>query len=528
MQKLKLFALLLLLVGLACAPVAAQEDDSTAEQGPVIPADEFDRGTPYRSGHGFMTAVDTGDYETAVEYMDLRNLLGVAEELTGTELARRLSVIIRRASWVDVDELVDDPAGRGNDGLPSYRDSIGVVLDKGKEVRLFMQKVPRGDGVFIWKVSNATVSMVPELYEVYGYPEFVEDLARSMPTGTILGYEYFKWILVLSAGALGYGLVFLLAIGVRRVLGDPDMPSRRRVFRFIVLPFGMWVVIISLNAVAASLGRGTSALAFHQASPIPILITTWMLFGAINLIREIYASRLHDLGRPGAAGLLRPLSNAIKLLIGIVAALVYLDKLGFNITTLLAGLGVGGIAVALALQKPMEDVFGAFTLYTQQPVRIGDFCRIGAETGTIEEIGLRTTRIRTLADTVIAIPNAQLANQPIDNISARKKIRYRPILRLRYDSSPEQVEQILEGIREMFGSHERVLPDSHRVRFYEIGDDALLVEGNAYLNTTEWAEYLRLAEELNMLILKVVARAGTSLALPAKTLHVEQATGDAD
>lgn len=528
MQKTRSFAPLLLLLGLICIPATAQDDVATAELVPVIPDDEFSRGTPLRSGNGFMAAIDAGDFETATEYMDLRNLLGAAEELTGTELARRLSVIFNRASWVDVDELVDDPAGRHNDGLPGYRDSIGVVLDKGKEVRLLMQKVPRGDGVSIWKVSNATVSLVPELYEIYGYPEFVENLARSMPTGTILGYEYFKWVLVLAAGMLGYGLVFLVAVGIRRALGDPDKPSRRRVFRFIVLPFGIWVVIISLNAVAASLGRGASAEAFHRASPIPILITTWMLFGGMNLIREIYVNRLHDLGRPGAAGLLRPLSNAIKMLISVVALLVYLDKLGFNITTLLAGLGVGGIAVALALQKPMEDVFGAFTLYTQQPVRIGDFCRIGAETGTIEEIGLRTTRLRTLADTVIAIPNAQLANQSIDNISARKKIRYRPILRLRYDSSPEQVEQILEGIRELLGSHERVLPENQRVRFYEIGDDALLVEGNAYLNTTEWTEYLRLAEELNMQILKVVAQAGTSLALPAKTLHVEQAAANVD
>jgi MscS family membrane protein len=170
----------------------------------------------------------------------------------------------------------------------------------------------------------------------------------------------------------------------------------------------------------------------------------------------------------------------------------------------------------------MEDVFGAFTLYTQQPIRVGDFCRVGTETGTIEEISLRTTRIRTLADTVIAVPNARLASEPIDNISARKKIRYRPILRLRYDTTPEQMQHILNGVRDLFGTHEQVLQDGHRVRFYEIADDALLVEANAYLNTTEWATYLELAEELNILILEIVAGAGTSLSLPAKTLHLEQ------
>jgi MscS family membrane protein len=222
--------------------------------------------------------------------------------------------------------------------------------------------------------------------------------------------------------------------------------------------------------------------------------------------------------------LMRPAANAIRLVIALGAVLLWLDNIGINITTVLAGLGVGGVAVALALQKPMEDVFGAITLYTQQPARVGDFCRIGTEIGTIEEIGLRTTRFRTLADTVIAVPNAKLANEPIDNISARKKIRYLPTLRLRYDSTPAQLQQILEGIRKLLSNHERVLQDNHRARFKEFGDDALEIEVMAYLNTTDWAEYLGLAEELNIRIMEIVARAGTSLALPSQVLHVEQTT----
>jgi MscS family membrane protein len=282
---------------------------------------------------------------------------------------------------------------------------------------------------------------------------------------------------------------------------------------------------MSMSAVANSLGRGVTAETMARLSPVPILVTVWMLFGGMNLLRDIYSNRLQERDRPGAAVLLGPAANALKLLIGIGAILIYLDKLGINITTVLAGLGVGGIAVALALQKPMEDVFGAFTLYTQQPVRVGDFCRVGAETGTIEEIGLRTTRLRTLANTLIAIPNSRLANEPIDNISARSKILYRPVLRLRYDTTPEQLQQILDGVRALFSAHEQVLQDNHRVRFKEIADDALLVEVYAYLDTTDWSVYLELAEELNMRILEIVAQAGTTLSLPARTLHIEQTDG---
>jgi MscS family membrane protein len=523
-RRLALWTIAALLYALSAVAFAQEstERQNPAADGPLIPADEFNRGTPFRSGEGFLTAADLGAYETAAEYLDLRNLRGAARDLTGAQLARRFDVIINRADWADIDELVDDPAGRSNDNLPDYRDSIGVVVNEGKEIRLLMQKVPRGDGVSIWKVSNATVSLIPELYEAYGYPEFVEDLRHRLPQANFLGLELFKWVIVLLVGVLVYGAVFLIALTIRWLLRDPDMPSHRQIFRFLMLPFGTWAVLMSVNSVATWLGRGVTAEAIQRMSPFPVLITVWAMFAGMNLLRDIYSTRLDDRGRTGAMVLLHPAANAIKLLIAIAAVLIYLDQLGINITTVLAGLGVGGIAVALALQKPMEDVFGAITLFTQQPVRVGDFCRIGDATGTVEEIGLRTTRVRTLANTVIAIPNSQLASEPIDNISAREKIWYRPILRLRYDATPEQLRQILEGIRDLLGSHARVLQDNPRVRFKEIADDALLVEVYAYLATTDWAEYLELAEELNIRILEIVAQAGTSLSLPARTLHVEQ------
>ena len=363
MKKTQLLRLLLLTLLLAGMQVNAQDVSAPAEDTVVIPADEFDRGTPLRSGEGFMVVADTGDYEAAAEYLDLRNLRGGANELTGAQLARRLLVIINRATWVDVDDLIDDPAGRSNDNLPDYRDSIGVVLNDDKEVRLFMQKVPRGDGVSIWKVSNATVSLIPKLYETYGYPESIESLRRSLPNVAFLGFELFKWVIVLGIAIFVYAGIFLIALAIRRWLGDPNTPSHQRVFKFLTRPFGIWLVIITTNTVATALGTGVTAEAVQQYSPVSILATVWMMFVGLNLMQDLYSNRLQQRERPGAAVLLRPANNALKLLIALGAVLMYLDNLGINITTVLAGLGVGGIAVALALQKPMEDVFGAITIY---------------------------------------------------------------------------------------------------------------------------------------------------------------------
>ena len=284
---------------------------------------------------------------------------------------------------------------------------------------------------------------------------------------------------------------------------------------------------MAMNTAATSLGRGVTAELFQQYTPIP---DPGDHLDDVHGLASVAGSLFEPPGTkrsPWRGGTDSPRSKRHQTADCDGAVLFYMDKVGINITTVLAGLGVGGIAVALALQKPMEDVFGAITLYTQQPVRVGDFCRIGNETGTIEEIGLRTTRVRTLANTLIAIPNARLANEPIDNFSARSKILFRPTLRLRYDTTTEQLQQILDGIRELFSSHKMILQDSHRVRFTEIADDALLVELFAYLDTNIWTVYLELAEELNKRILEIVARAGTSLSPPVRTLQIEQSGGAA-
>ena len=519
---------LLLSASILAAVQAAAQDEAeppASPEPPAVIADEFDRGTPLRSVEMFLKVAEVGDYQTAAQYLDLRNLRGEAGNLPGAVLAERLYVIASRAKWVDVDEMVDDPRGRLNDGLPSYRDSIGTVMHDDERVRLYMQRVPRGDGEFIWKVSNATVTMVPELYEIYGYSEFVENIRARLPDRSFLGYELFKWVIALSVGFLTYLAFFALALLYRRFSKPATDSTRQQVYQFLIGPMGLWATAVAMNAVATALGRGPTAEAIQRLSPVPTLLTIWALFAAISLWKSLYTRHLEKQQRPGTIVLLRPVSNAAKLLVLVMATLLYLDGIGINITTVLAGLGVGGIAVALALQKPMEDVLGAITLYSQQPVRVGDFCRIGTRTGTIEEIGLRTTFVRTLANTRIAIPNAKLASEAIDNISARQKILYQPTLRLRYDASPDQVRAVLDEIRDTLENDVRVL-DGFRVRFRDIADDALMIEIFAYFDTTEWAEYLELVEDLNLRILEIVAAAGSSLALPATTMKIEGLTGD--
>jgi MscS family membrane protein len=519
--KMMVLAYPLLLVMLLAAGFGVSAEEMSVLEEPEIVADEYDRGTPQRAGEGFLAATDANDYEKASEYLDLRNIRGVAVDLTGAQLARRLDVVFERANWVDISDLVDDPAGRDDDGLPEYRDAIGVVLVGTQEVQLLMQKVPRGDGEFIWKVSNATVSQIPALYEAYGYSEITEWLRRSLPEGAFLGVEYFKWVTAIVAGSAAFCVILILALATRQIMGNPSKSSHKRLYWFMTKPLAIGSVVVTMNTVINSLGLGITAEEINRASPLSPLIIVWVLFAGIDVFREAYSDLLLGKGRPGVQVLLSPMSSALKLLVFIAAVLFYLDRLGINITTVLAGLGVGGVAVALALQKPMEDMFGAITLYTQQPVRVGDFCKIGNTTGTIEEIGLRTTSFRTLANTLIAVPNSRLATEAIDNFSRRKKIRYQTILRLDYRTTTDQIRALMEKIRGALDNHERAL-DGHRVRFIAIADIALEVEVLTYFDTSDWAEYLKYAEELNLQVLEIIEKSGTFLIAPFGALSLSE------
>lgn len=276
------------------------------------------------------------------------------------------------------------------------------------------------------------------------------------------------------------------------------------------------------NRVTASLGLGIEAQKLASAHTVDIIIVTWVLLSATNLFRESYRIRLQRLGREGAIVLLGPVSNAIKILFVIFAMLLWLDNVGFNITAMLAGLGVGGVAVALALQKPLEDVFGAVNLYTQQPAKIGDFCKFGNITGTIEEIGLRTTRIHTLANTVVSIPNSKVASDSLDNYSVRQRIWYHPKLTLRYDSTSKQLHQVLAAARELLEKHDKIVNDPLRVRLTGFGRQGIELDVYAYVRTSDYAEYLEVAEELNLAIIEIVAKSGTAFAVPFHTLDVDR------
>jgi len=520
-SALLIFPLLLSVSAMAQEP-APGEVTETVTPVDTGPEDALNRGTPRGSIVGYMDAAAVFDFKTAAEYLDLRNLPDEVDELGGPELARQLNHVLSRAVWLDDYTVSNSPDGVKGDGLPDYRDELVVIKTRDGEVPLWMQHVPRGDGEMIWKLSNRSVAMIPELYDEYSYPALVETIRGWFPEdASFLGLEAFKIFIVLALALLCWPVFYLTGVLLTRLFSSPKNPTYPLLRKVMTRPIVAVAILLVGEFTLGRLGVSAKAEEIMQAKTLNTIVLIWALWLIINLFKKHQQEKLTKLGRPGAARLMQPMTTFAKLLIVLLGSLFWLSNVGVNISTVLAGLGVGGLALALALQKPLEDMMGALTLFTQAPIRVGDLCRYGTIMGVVEDIGLRSTLIRTLTNTLVHVPNARIAHIEIENFAARTKIRFWPTLRLRYDTTPEQLRTVLSNIVAMLEQHERVHDEPIRARFAEFDEDAILIKVHSFMKTTDFAESLEIAEDLNFRIMEIVQDAGARFALPAKSIYME-------
>jgi len=491
------------------------------------PHDEYNRSTPRSSLLALSLAIREKDYKRAVNYLDLRNLpfsLGdSAGTLNGVELIKKLSIVARRALTIDLEALSDDPLGHKDDGLPSYRDRITKVKTRNGTVELLMQRVPRGDGAFIWKISNATVAIIPELNDEFGYGYIGEKLSEIFPSYQLGGFEIWQIVMLTALLLIGYIIAYILTFVLIKILQLNQRFNKQRLQKFIVGPLRLLIVVIFLRSTFHMIAPTLVAQAIFGARTFLILSILWVLLGVIDFVMFRLADRMKRNGQNDAIVLLKPISTTIKIVVVMLAIISWMDNLGFQVTALIAGLGVGGVAVALAAQKSLENLIGSIIIYTSRPVRVGDFCKFDKTFGTVEEIGLRATQLRTLSRTVVHIPNALFAAGMIENLTQRDKILYRTRLRLSYKDTPAQIKQVLEKIRELIKQHAFIDEENSRVRFLEFGIYAQELELYAYIKTKDFTEYLEYREDINLKINDIVESVGVELVIPAKTVELQRA-----
>lgn len=368
---------------------------------------------------------------------------------------------------------------------------------------------------------------VPDAARDLGIPWFVDSLPRFWVETRFFEVELWQWLALPALGLLvavvaqlaGSLLGHLLAALARRSAGDGDdrLVDAARAPLQLLLAVLLFASGRRFLGLAVPVERAIDGLALAMA----VLALAWLLVRALDIGCEALAERLRATGRVGAAGLVPLGRRLLNVVLGTLAAIAVVQNLGFDVTGILAGLGVGGLAIALAAQKTVENLFGGVSLAADQPVRVGDFCRFGDKLGTIEAIGLRSTRVRTL----VTVPNADYSAMQIESYAQRDRIWLSAVLGLRYETTPDQLRHVIASLRRVLLDHPRVDPDPARVRLVQFGAYSLDLEVFAYVRTSDYGEFLAIREEIFPAFIDVVAQSGSGFAFPSRTIYAAPDAG---
>ncbi|HTZ40314.1 MAG TPA: mechanosensitive ion channel family protein [Syntrophales bacterium] len=531
-MRIKRCAKSLFLVSLAVlwfassAPSAEKSTPAAVPKGSMQPEATYDdplgRSTPQGTVVGFLKAMQREDYERAVEFLDTRQTGKRAQQL-----AIELNYIFDQTLSAAPPTLSSKPEGNLQDGLPVNRESVYVVKTKRGEYKILLERVQKENNPPIWLFSSETLKSVPQIYEEIDIPWLEQKLPPILTETKVAGLPIYRWfiaILVLPfAFLIGWLLTALFMALVREPLRRHADEQLLQKLRQIKRPLRLIVAA----AVVYLFSRGAFSLLAQLfwvfvASTMAVIGLTWLAMHMINIGAEIIEKR-----RPEAANAVIRLSatllKALAIVVGLVVIFYYFA--GINLTAVVAGLGVGGIAVAFAAQKTIENFLGGLFLVWDKPIRLGDFCKAGEYRGNVEHIGLRSTLIRTLNRTIVSIPNGQLSTIGIENFDMRDRFLFRHTLNLRYETTADQLRYVLAQIRELLYQHPRVDSATARTRFIGIGQSSLDVEIFAYVLETVNEAFLAVQEDLLLRIMDLIEASGSGFAFPSRTIYMAKDGG---
>lgn len=488
----------ILLAGALCAqtPVAEVKDP-------------LGRSTPQESVFQFLEACHGRNYSKALYYLDLRRMSPAARAKDGPKLARQLEDLLDDTPF-EITTLSRDPQGDQSDGLSPAFDRLDTFHVEGQALELRLERVELRLGFHVWLVSADSVAMIPKAHQAVAETPFEKKLPQPLVTFEILDTPVWRWFALLGmalalwivAGFLSWAIV----TAMRRLVDAPGFRGPLRV-ALAVAGFRASIEI----APPATLSRTFIERALGMMFSLAL---AWTGAAVVDLVTERWRSHLDPRMQAVSYSVLPLSRQVLKLSLFLIAILGVLSVWGYNTTTILAGLGVGGLAVALAAQKTIENLFGGISVIGDRPVLVGDVCRFGDRVGTVMHIGLRSTRIRTPDRTIISVPNAQFSAMELENISGRDKIWFHPTLNLRRDTKSDQLLEVLSSFSKILTDHPKVETSKLPVRFIGVGPYSLDVEVVAYVTTSDYDEFLALQQELLLKMLQALERAGTALAVP--------------
>lgn len=518
-------------MGPACATAAAVvKGEEKAEQpaAPDLPMDELGRSTPRGTVVGFLDAIAKQDFAKASQYLDLQKIPESARETRGPELAKNLQTLLDTSGWFYPSSMIsNDRDGRKEEeGLEDSFDRIGNLRDKSRNIEITAQQVER-DGNKIWLISSATLEQLRSLSETAGESE--PTVNKALPNFLIetkwFGAPAGHWLAMFALLALSYLSCWFVMLGVvallKKIWTRKCSISGTHFLDAIRAPVSLYAAVWLF--AYASLWIDLSIIVRQYTAQLNVIVA-WsaialLLWRLIDIFADAAQKKMTAKGRfYGFTSILFFFRRMIKIVFGLVLAFIILDNLGVDVTAGLAALGIGGIALALGAQKTLENFIGSLAIVIDQPIHIGDYCKIGDAAGTVEDIGMRSTRLRTNDRTLITIPNGDLSNQRIENLARRNRFLVNKRFQIRYDAPSEKLRLLCKKTEEFLFASEFVTEEGFPVRYLGPGEAGHLFELFFYINVSDNNDFLRIQQDLMLQLADLVSDLGLYYIIPSQTM----------
>lgn len=489
---------------------------------PLKAEDPLHRDSPQSAVLSFLQSCRSANFAQAAKYLNFRGIRHDQRVKEGPRAAQQLDQLLDRDPAFDVAALSRNSEGGHEDGLPPDRERVTSLKVDNQTFDLQMERITLRSGLAVWLFSADSVKLIPKLAQATSDHPLEKYLPAPLVNFSLLDTPLWRWIaLALLALALaGLARVFSriwLALAERAA--KRFGPEAARGVMETLWPPLLWLICLALFRAGMEWIGPAAGLRLYLERGLTLaffLGVAWLAAKSIDLGMDRLRSSMLARHKRFSSSVLPLVSRLVKLSVLLLAIAAVLSDWGYNATAILAGLGVGSIAIALAAQKTIENFFGGVSVISDRPVSVGDFCKVGDLMGTIEDIGLRSTRIRTLNRTMVSVPNGQFSSMTLENFDKRDKMLFHVTLNLRRDSTPDQVRIVLQSIARILAGHSDVEPGALPVRFVGVGTYSLDIEIFVYVLTRNGDDFLRTQQDLLLKILDAVKDAGTALALPTQ------------
>jgi MscS family membrane protein len=477
---------------------------------------------------GLLKCTESEDYETAARYLQPTpgqdtNLVQRAKELYALHGRFKGSIAL----------LSDDPNGSIEPGLPPGEVRAGVLSVGGATLDVMLVRVNDLESGKIWLISKETVANIPTLYAQMKTeaPALADRIVPAALTGRrLLRMSLAQWLEWLLSIPISWLLAWLLAFLL-------SVPERIR-HKLQKLPFRpVWetrrsmpvkcILAILLHGVFVYLLGPPLLYRVYYFRFLATLLTgcfLWLLSTITDRSFEHAVNRTRT-QHGGGESILIVMQRLTRIMLLIIASVAALSLFGINVRTTLAGLGIGGLAIALAAQKTLENLIGGVSLLMDKAVHVGDFCQIGGQLGTVEDIGLRSLKLRTLDQNLSVVPNGSLAQLQFENMARRSRLLINQTFSLRIETQAEQLRFVLDHVQSMLDQHPAIESGSCRVRVMSFVGSAFQMELFAYGKTGDWAEFTAIRQDVILKIAEIVEASGTRFAAPTQLTYLSRDKG---